>query len=408
MGCEFKGLIGVASCGVEVVAEMAENRDKASAKAKVWVTNWPDERSSALSLTFDDGYTCHHEYLYPVLKEAGLKATFFVVPGWLDDPSTSKYASRIGTWRDFEQMAGDGFEIGSHTMTHSKLTRLLPGAENRAGTLLYELAESKREIEQHIPTQACSAIAYPYAFKNRVVEKSTARYYIAARGIGSPFTMATGAIIDLMEKRSERGMQGNRPVSDFNRWFLTRRNKIIQKQQAFFQKHGSSLKTALLDRLIGNIKTRAFGRGVWSVFVQHEVLPFEETKKVDTFSPYPIEWFKPFATWLVGQVKIGAVWVDTISNVMKYLKERDTFTYHVLKEDKSRIELEIHHGLDKSRFNYPLTIDVLVPDAWRHVDITIEGKREQPERQDTWVYEGENYVRFNAIPMGQTMILDGS
>jgi peptidoglycan/xylan/chitin deacetylase (PgdA/CDA1 family) len=387
---------------------MTENRGIAKSKTKAWVTNWPDERSSALSLTFDDGYTCHHEYLYPVLKESGLKATFFVVPGWLDDPSTSKYASRIGTWSNFEQMAGDGYEIGSHTMTHPKLTRVLPGAENRAGTLLYELSESKREIERHIPAQVCSAFAYPYALKNRIVEKNTAIYYIAARGIGSPFTLATTAIIDLMDKRSEGKWLGNRPVSDFQRWFLTRRNKIIQKQQAFFQEHGSSLKSALLERLASNIETRAFGRGVWSVFVQHEVLPFEETKKVVTFSPYPIEYFKPFATWLAGQVKIGSVWVDTVSNVMKYLKERDTFNYRVLKEDKSRIELEIHHGLDKSKFNYPLTIDVLVPDVWKHVDIVVEGKHEQPERQDTWMYEGKKYVRFNAIPAGQTLVLEGS
>ncbi len=387
---------------------MAENRGVTKPKTKAWVTNWPDERSSALSLTFDDGYACHHEYLYPALKENGLKATFFVVPGWLEDPSTSKYASRIGTWSHFEQMARDGFEIGSHTMTHPRLTKLLPGAENRPGTLLYELSEAKRAIERHIPAQPCSAFAYPYALKNRVVEKNTATYYIAARGIGNPFTVAASAIIDLMDKRAEGKWIGNRPVTDFQRWYLSRRNKIIQKQQAFFQEHGIALKSALLERLAGNIETRAFGRGVWSVFVVHEVIPFEETKKVDTFSPYPIEWFKPFAEWLAGQVRIGSVWVDTVSNVMKYLKERDTFTYKVLKEDKGRIELEIHHGLDESKFTYPLTIDVLVPDVWKHVDIAVEGKHEQPERQDTWVYEGKSYVRFNAIPAGQTLILDGS
>ncbi len=386
---------------------MIENRGLISAKTKAWVTNWPDERSSALSLTFDDGYSCHYEHLYPILKENGLKATFFVVPGWLNDPSTSKYWNRIGTWRGFEKMASDGFEIGSHTMTHPKLTNLQPGAEDRAGTLLYELSEPIHEIERHVPTQACSAFAYPYALKNKIVEKHTAKYYIAARGLGNPFTVSASAIIDLMDKRSEGKWLGNRPVSDYQRWVLTRRNKIIQKQQAFFQEHGSSLKTALLDRLTGNIETRAFGRGVWTVFVVHEVIPFEETKNVNTFSPYPIEYFKPFATWLAGQVRTGAVWIDTVSNVMKYLKERDTFTYRVLKEDKGRVELEIHHGLEKNKFNYPLTIDVLVPDIWKQVDIAVEGKNEQPERQDTWVYEGKTYVRFNTIPAGQTLILDG-
>jgi len=401
-------VIGVASCGVEVIASMTENVGIKGAKTRAWVTNWPDERSSALSLTFDDGYASHHEHLYLVLKECKLKATFFIVPGWLNDPSTSKHASRIGTWRGFEQVARDGFEIGSHGMTHVKLTRLVPGAENRAGTLLYELAESKRAIERHVPSRPCSAIAYPYSLHNRVVARIAARYYMAARGLGNPFTIATGAIIDWMDRRSEMAWRGNRPLSSFNRWFLTRRHEIIQKQQAFFQEHGVALKSALLERLASNIETRAFGRGVWSVFVQHEIIPFDEIKKVNTFSPYPIEWFKPFAKWLADQVKIRAVWVDTVSNVMKYLKERDTFNYRVLKEDKSRIELEIHHGLDTSMYDYPLTIDVLVPNTWKHVDITTEGKREHPEHQDTWIYEGNTYVRFNAIPKGQTLILDGS
>ncbi|MBN2152804.1 MAG: polysaccharide deacetylase family protein [Candidatus Lokiarchaeota archaeon] len=382
-----------------------------TAKTKAWVTDWPDERSSALSLTFDDGYSCHYEHLGPVLKEHGLKATFFVVSGWLDDPSTSKYAGRIGTWAGFQQLAIDGHEIGSHSVAHPRLTRLPTGSEDRAGSLLYELAESKRAIERHVPTRACTSIAYPYALRNRKVTKSAANYYIAARGIGNPFTIGATAIVDIMD--ADRKLKGllptqNRPVSLFNRWILTRKNRILQKNNAFFQKQGSALEDNSLRRLTSRIQTKAFGRGVWSLFVLHEVLPFDQVEKVDTFSPYPVDYFKPFAKWLAQQVKDEAVWVDTVSNVMKYLKERDTFVYRVIKEDAGRIELQIGHGLDKDTFNYPLTIDVLVPDTWKHVDISSQGDTRPPERQETWNYEGENYVRFNASPSGQTLTLDGS
>jgi hypothetical protein len=388
--------------------DLNSNRAASGSRAKAWVTDWPDERSSALSLTFDDGYACHYEHLHPLLKEHGLKATFFVVPGWLDDPSTSKYANRIGTWLEFETLASDGHEIGSHSFTHKNLTRLAIGTEDQPGSLLYDLSKSKRSIEQHIPDRACTAIAYPYAIHNHNVEKHSARYYIAARGIGNPFTMATSAIIDFMDidrKDMKPDITRNRPTSPFNRWFLTRKNQIMQQQRAFFKKHGSTLEDKLLNRLASNIETRAFGRGVWTVFVLHEVIPFDQLEKVDTFSPYPIEYFKPFAAWLAERVKTGAVWVDTVSNVMKYLKERDAFIYRVIKEDDNRIELQIDHGLDKRTFSYPLTIDVLVPDAWRRVDIYVPGNRAPTERQETWVYENQTYVRFNAVPVGQTLNL---
>jgi peptidoglycan/xylan/chitin deacetylase (PgdA/CDA1 family) len=390
---------------------MERKAEASRPKAKAWVTDWPDERGSALSLTFDDGYACHYEHLYPVLKEHGLKATFFVVTNWLDDPATSKYANRIGTWLDFETMAKDGYEIGSHTVTHENLTRLSIGNENQAGTLLYELSKSKNAIEQHIPGRNCTAIAYPYAMRSAKVAKQSARYYIAARGVGNPFTMAASAIIELMDadRKVRRLMPSqNRPVSLFNRWFLTRKNRILQKNNAFFQKHGNVLENKLIMRLTGNIRTKAFGRGVWSLFVLHEVIPFDQVEKVETFSPYPIEYFKPFAKWLAGQVKEEAVWVDTVSNVMKYLKERDAFVYRVIKEDAGRIELQIDHGLDKSTFNHPLTIDVLVPDAWKTVNISVQGNSSPPERQETWIYKNQTYVRFNALPAGQTLLIEGS
>jgi peptidoglycan/xylan/chitin deacetylase (PgdA/CDA1 family) len=195
-------------------------------KAKAWVTDWPDERSSALSLTFDDGYSCHFKHLRPVLNKHELKATFFVVPGWLDNPGTSKYAARIGTWHDFEMLAIDEHEIGSHSVSHVNLTQLATGADDQSGTLLYELSKSKQAIEQHVKTKACTAFAFPYAVHDRKVDKNTALHYIAARGLGNPFILATSAIIGFMDL--DRRIKNlcpprNRPISLFNKWILTRK-----------------------------------------------------------------------------------------------------------------------------------------------------------------------------------------
>jgi hypothetical protein len=171
--------------------------------------------------------------------------------------------------------------------------------------------------------------------------------------------------------------------------------------------HGSTLGDKMLKRLTGNIETRAFGRGVWTVFVLHEVIPFAEIEHVNTFSPYPIEWFAPFAKWLAEKVKDEAVWVDTISNVMKYLKERDAFIYRIIKEDANLVELQIDHGLDKSIFNHELTIDVLVPNHWKKATITVTGESSTSWIESTWEYKKRNYVRFHAVPSGQTIVMVG-
>jgi peptidoglycan/xylan/chitin deacetylase (PgdA/CDA1 family) len=86
-------------------------------------------------LTFDDGNHSDHEHARPLLRERGFSATFFVggdrvgVDGGLEP-------AMIG------EMAADGFDIGSHAMTHRFLSGL-SGEEEAA-----ELTRSKQLLEE--------------------------------------------------------------------------------------------------------------------------------------------------------------------------------------------------------------------------------------------------------------------
>lgn len=182
----------------------------------------------------------------------------------------------------------------------------------------------------------------------------------------------------------------------------------MQRNKAFFQHHGRVLGIDNLARLASSIKTRAFGRGVWSVFVLHEVIPFDQLNTTSTFSPYPLEYFEPFARWLAGQARSESVWIDTVTSIMKYLKERDTFVYRIIKEDHDTIEMQIDHGMDKATFTFPLTIDVLVPRTWKEVIISTGGSKKDTEHHETWEYQHRVYARFKAIPAGQTVLLERS
>jgi peptidoglycan/xylan/chitin deacetylase (PgdA/CDA1 family) len=98
-----------------------------------------------VSLTFDDGWESDYTEAFRVLRELGLRATFFIVPTLVETPG---YVD----WQQLREMVAAGMEIGSHSLTHPFMDQL-----DHAG-LLHEFGESKRLIEDRLrqPVRAAS------------------------------------------------------------------------------------------------------------------------------------------------------------------------------------------------------------------------------------------------------------
>lgn len=114
-----------------------------------------DERT--LVLTFDDAYRDFFRNAGPVLEAFGFTATIFVPTGM-----AGKVMGRLGyrecmSWEELSFLARNGFEIGSHSVSHRKLVGL------RGEELTREIADSKDEIEQRTGGEV-SSFSYPYAF----------------------------------------------------------------------------------------------------------------------------------------------------------------------------------------------------------------------------------------------------
>jgi peptidoglycan/xylan/chitin deacetylase (PgdA/CDA1 family) len=96
-------------------------------------------------LTFDDG---HHDFLTtaaPVLRQHGFSATLFVVTGRLGDTTHRKSAQKTQALlnrNELCELRSEGFQLGSHTVTHADL-RSLDDA-----TLKRELADSRAAIAE--------------------------------------------------------------------------------------------------------------------------------------------------------------------------------------------------------------------------------------------------------------------
>lgn len=114
--------------------------------ALLWGTSLPPQ---PVILTFDDGYSDHYTAVFPVLRELGFSATFFIITGRQDagDPAYM-------TWSQIEEMAAAGMHMEPHTKTH----RELRGRDY--DFLIYEILGSRESLEAHSGS-AARMFSYP-------------------------------------------------------------------------------------------------------------------------------------------------------------------------------------------------------------------------------------------------------
>jgi peptidoglycan/xylan/chitin deacetylase (PgdA/CDA1 family) len=80
------------------------------------ITNQATLPPKPVILTLDDGYRDHYENAFPILKEFGFEATFFIVTEFVDRGN-----ERYMTWAMIEEMARAGMRMEVHSRTHMDL-----------------------------------------------------------------------------------------------------------------------------------------------------------------------------------------------------------------------------------------------------------------------------------------------
>lgn len=133
-------------------------------------------------LTFDDGYEDNYRVALPLLKQYGMRATVFVVAGWIDKPNDwedypGKPVCRTMNWTQLREWQAAGNEIGSHTVNHPFLSQL-----NEA-EITAELRTSKEILENGLQCEI-PFLCYPYGdFDARVQRVAAAVGYQGALAI---------------------------------------------------------------------------------------------------------------------------------------------------------------------------------------------------------------------------------
>lgn len=170
-------------------------------------------------ITIDDGYRSIYDIAYPLLKEFGFTATFFIYTDFIEATSMSL------TWDQLREMRAAGFEIESHSVTHSDLSLKQKGESDDAyrQRITLELTQSKAIIDRELD-QNTRFLAYPYSKYNR---------WILAQ------TTAAGYLLGLTVER------GANPF--YMDHLVLKRNQVLQEDLDYFSSRITTLNPVILD-----------------------------------------------------------------------------------------------------------------------------------------------------------------
>ncbi len=141
----------------------------------------------AVVVTFDDAYTSILDAGLPVLESLGVPATVFVPTDAASEAGQMEWSElaqwvggehehelRCMSWAQLRTLAERGWEIGSHTCSHPRLTEV--GAERMESELSLSRAACEEETQQ-----PCATLAYPFgSYDATVIDAVTAAGYAAA------------------------------------------------------------------------------------------------------------------------------------------------------------------------------------------------------------------------------------
>lgn len=154
----------------------------------------------SVAVTFDDGFLNNYAIVVKVLKKHKIPATFFVTlnASYFDEGLPLMSTKQMKTLSE-----NSLFNIGAHTMTHPKLSKISKSKQEK------EILESKKELEKII-NKKVNYFAYPYGQKTDYTKHSA--HLVKKSG----FEMACSAFIGNVNLLTNRYELPRYPIKNWN------------------------------------------------------------------------------------------------------------------------------------------------------------------------------------------------
>ncbi len=262
--------------------------------------------SSALSMTFDDGYdTSTGRYVTELFKQYGFKGTMMLGPCFLNE-------DLVKEWND---ILDEGYlDVGCHGYSHKEPTTL-PESEYE-----HEIKDAIDYLREAFPSQRVLTFATPYAHINDSYEAYLKNHVISNRLEASGTTVKIGESNNLYRVKSISMLKNTDPVSFGN-----------------------------------NIAKLISQPGTWTVLLAHCVLD-NPSNNTDT-SKSTLSSFCQFLDYSYSD----KVWVTSFEEVSIYVKQVESAKINYIASDRESMTISVSSDLDKTIYNIPMTIKLQIP-----------------------------------------------
>lgn len=156
------GLTAVAIVALPLARKILRGNAANAAAAQQRHVHGQHEKT-VVSLTFDDAYEDQWLYAVPLLRSNDMNATFYVITADSDGP----YPCCM-SWTQLRTLQGEGDDIGSHTVSHPKLTTL------STPQVTQQICGSRTDMLRNGINDP-ESFAYPYGSYNKANESVAAR-----------------------------------------------------------------------------------------------------------------------------------------------------------------------------------------------------------------------------------------
>lgn len=413
------------------------------------MTKWPEDKRSAISLTYDDGIINQLTVARPIMNKLDLPGTFFVITGKVKGSSKGQFIGRPAdeiiketasiktnsdnfferasliaytgtteaveyhsnagslfesgkvteayelidegykklrngnlkntddvvfhdnavdttTWADYKKYAAEGHEIASHTVTHARLAVL--DEEN----LLYELEQSKADIQNFLGEKYIFSAECPYGTENERVMEYAHKVYPALRNrMPKPY-------LDELNRSSKR-----RPGES--------EKEYVQWQRGPLSNDSLEVMKSWVDTCMAN-------DNIWLVLVFHGI---------DGVGWEPKTAAELEAYFNYINERKDDLWVATFGDVTKYIRERKNVVVNSVAQDDSFI-VNISNPLDTEVYNVPMTFKTYVPSAWENTVLHKKTERENQLRLTVQKDALGSYVLYSVMPGEDEILLEES